>query len=162
MNDFIIIYNLKNIIIEKAGNKLISKKKKSSFEHWSQSTQITSALLTVTTHGQVSEVWFHSQFFRTGTASGCFSLHVFCPQLLCQLLQDFPPISFPVIDWHRPPTTERKVDVAPTEKSLGTPDVWYVLQYMIYIWICFICFAVYVLPSIRFISFTCMPVKSIR
>ena len=38
-------------------------------------------------------------------------------------------ISFSVIDWHRPPTTERKIDVALTEKSLGTPAVnhlwWY-------------------------------------
>ena len=78
-------------------------------DHWSQSTDYLRSPRTITTHGlvafQVSDVWFHLQLFHTGVApclsrlllllllllSTRFPLHVFCPQLLCQLLQDFPP-----------------------------------------------------------------------
>ena len=72
MNDFI-IFKLKDIIIEKARNELISNKKR-SLVITDHSLQITSALLTQSAHTafQVSGVWFRLQLFRTITAVAAF------------------------------------------------------------------------------------------
>ena len=53
------------------------KQTKSRCDHWSQSTDYLHSPHTVTTHGlvafQASDVWFRSQLFGTGTASGSVS-----------------------------------------------------------------------------------------
>ena len=99
---------IKIITIEKGETSWF--KTKSCWDPRSQSTDYLRSPRTVTTHGlvafQVSDVWFRLQLFRTGTASVSAAVAVvasaaahlvlpaaapFCPQLLCQLLQDFPP-----------------------------------------------------------------------
>ena len=50
MNDFIIIHKLEKYINQKSWERADRKQKKSCCDQWSQSTQITSALLTQSPH----------------------------------------------------------------------------------------------------------------